>query len=80
MVHMSFICDPLELEVGYIPLLTLQPSPDPLADIECTIAYNDICQAEYTALFYTWGSVEEKQFTTLNSRSFAVTKNLFVAL
>jgi hypothetical protein len=80
MVNMAFTYDPLELEVGYIRLLTLQPAPDPLAGIECTIAHNAISQAKYTALSYTWGSVEEKQFITLNSCSFAVTKNLFVAL
>ena len=77
---MEFTYDPLELEVGYIRLLTLQPSPDPLADIECTIAHEATSQANYTALSYTWGSVEEKQFITLNRCSFAVTRNLFVAL
>jgi hypothetical protein len=30
---MAFTYDPLELEVGYIRLLTLQPSPDPLAKV-----------------------------------------------
>ena len=80
MANMEFTYDPLELEVGYIRLLTLQPSPDPLADIECTIAHEATSQANYTALSYTWGSVEEKQFITLNRCSFAVTRNLFVAL
>jgi len=51
-VLMAFTYDPLELEVGYIRLLTLQPSPDPLADIECTLAHNAVSQAKYTALSY----------------------------
>ncbi|KAH8588321.1 heterokaryon incompatibility protein-domain-containing protein, partial [Bisporella sp. PMI_857] len=77
---MAFRYDPLVPEAGYIRLLTLQPSPDPLANIECTIAHDAVGQAKYAALSYTWGSVEEKQSITLNRYSFAVTKNLFTAL
>ena len=80
MAKMAFAYDPLVLEAGSIRLLTLQPSPDPLADIECTIAHDVVGQAKYTALSYTWGSVEEKQSITLNRYTFAVTKNLFIAL
>lgn len=77
---MAFIYKPLEFEVGYIRLLTLKPSPDPLANIECTITHDAVGQAKYTALSYTWGDLQEKQSITLNCNVFTVTKNLLVAL
>lgn len=79
-MNMAFKYDALEHEIGLIRLLTLQPSLDFSADIECTISHDAIDQAKYTALSYTWGSVEDKQFISLNGHRFSVTKNLFLAL
>lgn len=80
MATIPYQYDPLDHQVGSIRLITIQPSPNRSAKIECTIAYDNIGKAQYRALSYTWGSPDDKQTISLNGRPFQVTKNLFMAL
>jgi hypothetical protein len=66
--------------LGTFRLVTVQPSTNPSASIECTITHDQITGANYNALSYTWGDPNQKGTITLNGSPFSVSKNLFVAL
>lgn len=70
----------LDRQVGSIRVVTVQPSTDREADIECTISHDAVGSAKYIALSYTWGDPDDKQRISLNGKDLEVTKNLHVAL
>ena len=77
---MAYQYDPLDHQVGHLRLVTIQPSPNHSAKIECILTHDHLGRAQYCALSYTWGNPDNKQTISLNGRPFEVTKNLFVAL
>ena len=77
---MAYCYDPLDHQVGHLRLVTIQPSPNHLAKIECILTHNHLGKAQYCALSYTWGNPDNKQTINVNGRLFEVTKNIFVAL
>lgn len=75
----------LEAE-GAIRLITLHPSPDLLAPVQCSMIHTTLLEYEmdtidhYSALSYVWGDSGETALIQLDNHDFRVTINLESAL
>ena len=78
---MAFAYSNLDASINEIRLLTVSPSDEPSATVECFIDHISLDQFPcYTALSYCWGSVENTIPILLNGRNFDATLNLVSAL
>ncbi|KAH8900709.1 HET-domain-containing protein [Thozetella sp. PMI_491] len=68
------------LEDGCIRLLSLQPSTDSEAKVECNLAPAKIIERAYEALSYVWGQEEAIHSISVNGEAVLVRPNLYTAL
>jgi hypothetical protein len=73
-----FVYRPLEL--GWIRILVLEPSPNLDIPISCRIRIERILSPNYRALSYVWGDPGATRWIRLCGRRLNVTQNLHIAL
>lgn len=74
------------LERDSLRLLLLQPAPDLISDIRCSLLHttladcaNDIID-QYTAISYVWGEPNPQERVLVDGQPYQITRNLFHAL
>ncbi|KAE8451448.1 hypothetical protein EG329_004077 [Mollisiaceae sp. DMI_Dod_QoI] len=81
MAETSFCYDNLDRNEDEIRLISLHPSKDPSAEIECNIIHFRLYDhPKYDALSYMWGSVTDNKPIHISGKDFQVGQNLYHAL